>query len=81
MSDNITNKGGDELKEMVKVMYIPVVAKFRGNIGEISSLLSDLNNDDTVVRWNVEYITSTGTLTGAIITLFYEVEDGGLNYV
>lgn len=66
---------------MVKVMYLPVVAEFRGNIGEISSLLSDVHNDDTIVKWHVEYITSTGRLTGVIVTIFYKVEDGGLNYV
>lgn len=69
------------MKEMVKVLYLPLIAEYRGNIGEISSLLSELHNDDAIVEWYVEYITSNGKLTGAIVTVFYEVEDGGLNYV
>lgn len=62
------------MKTMVRVEYIPLGTMWSGNVNQISDRLTEIHNDNNIVRWEVEYLNFEGKMTGAIITLFSEVD-------
>ena len=62
------------MKTLVRVEYIPLGTVWSGNINPISDRLTEIHNDNNIVRWEVEYLNFEGKMTGAIITNFIEVD-------
>lgn len=63
------------MKTLVKVEYIPLGTVWSGNVKSISDRLTEINNDEDITRWEIEYLNFEGKMTGAIITYFIDIEE------